>query len=232
MKATAKVLNFVGIKEFSTSSCKLKADILDLIFGILNNKTLEILDITGNQSGDALAIAMAKLFQHNCTIHIVLWDSNDISINGLKSILLGLQRNHSIKHLPLPLLDLAAILKKENAETDLVDKISKDIQLLVYEKGRFAGKLSVSGETEFNLSINQGSQNLPEVDIVAQGKHPEVPPIGKPASFLALSPKTPLTERRHSVRIPGSGGNSAKKRSSITQRGRDKSCTTLGRDCR
>jgi len=84
MKATAKVLNAVGIKEFSIASCKLKADILELILGILNNKTLEVFDISGNQSGDEMAVVMSKLFQHNRTLTTVFWDSNDITITGLK----------------------------------------------------------------------------------------------------------------------------------------------------
>uniref|UniRef100_A0A6B2KY22 CARMIL pleckstrin homology domain-containing protein n=2 Tax=Arcella intermedia TaxID=1963864 RepID=A0A6B2KY22_9EUKA len=134
MKNTAKAIIRCDIRDFQINNSKLKGDILDLIFGLLNVKHLELLDVSGNQSGDPLALALAKLLQHNRTILTIYWDGNEITERGLKSILLGLQRNHTIKHMPLPLLDLASILRKENVDTEGIIDLTKKIQLEMLEK--------------------------------------------------------------------------------------------------
>uniref|UniRef100_A0A6B2KX85 Uncharacterized protein n=1 Tax=Arcella intermedia TaxID=1963864 RepID=A0A6B2KX85_9EUKA len=134
MKETANAINLSGIKEFSISGCKLKTDILDFLFGLFNNKTLEVLNISGNQSGDSMAFVLSKLLQHNATIHTIYWDGNETTLTGLKSILLGLKRNRAIKTFPLPLFDLANLIKKENVDTQAVEQITKEIQSNITEK--------------------------------------------------------------------------------------------------
>jgi len=79
-------------------------------------------------------VALAKVFQHNHNLQTVYWDGNDTTITGLKAIKLGLIRNDTIKHMPLPLLDIAQILKNPQINTDEVVELSKDIQRMIYEK--------------------------------------------------------------------------------------------------
>jgi len=63
-----------------------------MLFGLMNNTSLEVLDISGHQGGDAVATGIAKVLQHNNTLHTILLDSNTIGLAGLTAIRLGLQR--------------------------------------------------------------------------------------------------------------------------------------------
>jgi hypothetical protein len=46
------------------------------------------------------------LLQHNATLHTLYFDNNGISVKGLKLYRLALERNGTIKHMPLPVLDI------------------------------------------------------------------------------------------------------------------------------
>jgi hypothetical protein len=173
----AKTINVIGLKELSLSGCKLKADLSGLIIKLLDNRTLEVMDISGNQAGDSLAVALTKFLQNNRTLHTLFWDENELSITGLKSITIGIQRNVSLRHFPLPLLDITALLKRENAETDLVNRITKDIQRIVYEK-------SLNQKLDY-----EGDYTVGKLDISAISKH---------NTFNSVTPKTPISERRRS----------------------------------
>jgi len=132
MQTTAKAVSRAQISEFYINNCKLKSDIQDFICGLFTNNSLEILDVSGN-SCETVAQTLSKMLQHNQTLHTLYWDSNETSVSGLKSILLGLQRNLSIRLMPLPLLDIAALLKKENVDqlevVDLTQKIQQEISI-------------------------------------------------------------------------------------------------------
>jgi hypothetical protein len=111
---------------------QLKTDLVPLIFGLINNDKLVLLDVAGNQCGDGLPLAFAKILQHNHTLQTLYWDDNGTTVAGLRSFKIGLARNSSIRKMPLPVLDMAAILK---TETDLqgVVTLSSEIQEIVFD---------------------------------------------------------------------------------------------------
>jgi len=167
---------------------------------LFNNKTLEVLDISGNQSGDSLAVALAKMLQHNRTMHTLFWDCNEISVTGLKSILLGLQRNRSIRHMPLPLLDLAAILKKENVDTDAVEELTKKLQREVYEKAHLEKVVSSSEIIEtFHISSPISASRSSHVKTLSPPSLEEIQPYERTPGTRVTNTKSPTTERRRST---------------------------------
>ena len=111
---------------------QLKTDLVPLVFGLINNDKLVLLDVAGNQCGDGLPLAFAKVLQHNHTIQTLYWDDNGTTMAGLRSFKIGLARNTSIRKMPLPVLDMANILK---TETDLqaVVALSSEIQEIVFD---------------------------------------------------------------------------------------------------
>lgn len=113
-------------------SSKLKLDLTPLVFGLINNKTLAELDISGNQTGDGLAVALGKVLQHNKAIHTLYWDDNSTTINGLRMFKLGLERNDSLRKMPLPLLDLSEMLKTDADRVPLL-ALSNEIQVKVFD---------------------------------------------------------------------------------------------------
>eukprot|EP01125_Pyxidicula_operculata_P015072 TRINITY_DN5095_c0_g1_i4.p1 TRINITY_DN5095_c0_g1~~TRINITY_DN5095_c0_g1_i4.p1 ORF type:complete len:987 (+),score=207.27 TRINITY_DN5095_c0_g1_i4:68-3028(+) len=112
MKSVALALNTKSsIKEFYLNKNKLKSDMNDFLTRLLNNQSLQLLDISANSGGDDVIGIIAKVLQHNHTIHSLFWDENDTTLIGLKKIKLGLQRNDAIRYMPLPLLDISTIMK-------------------------------------------------------------------------------------------------------------------------
>jgi hypothetical protein len=93
------------------TNSRLKGDLINLILGIINNKTIEELDVMGHQCGDSLALVLGKVLQHNKVLSTLYWDDNTTTLNGLKVFKIGLERNSSLRKMPLPLLDMALILK-------------------------------------------------------------------------------------------------------------------------
>jgi hypothetical protein len=51
----------------STKYC-LKQDIMPMVYSLMNNKCMEVLDITGNNCGDTLGIGLGKVLQINSTL--------------------------------------------------------------------------------------------------------------------------------------------------------------------
>lgn len=121
-----------GLKLRGGPKSQLKTDLVPLIFGLINNDKLVLLDVAGNQCGDGLPLAFAKILQHNHTLQTLYWDDNGTTMSGLRSFKIGLARNTSIRKMPLPVLDMANILK---TETDLqaVVTLSMDIQEIVFD---------------------------------------------------------------------------------------------------
>jgi len=95
MRAMSKVINSVRIQSLSAKGGKsavLKSDVVDMVFGLMNNDTLTDLDISGHQCGDAIAVVMAKVLQHNRTLSSLDIHNNGLTYAGLSSLLLGLKR--------------------------------------------------------------------------------------------------------------------------------------------
>jgi leucine-rich repeat-containing protein 16 len=144
-------------------SSKLKLDLTPLVFGLINNRVLAELDISGNQTGDGLAVALGKVLQHNKAIHTLYWDDNSTTINGLRLFKLGLVRNDSLRKMPLPLLDLSEMLKSEADRTALLT-LANEIQVKVFENAAryvespVAGVESESQSKDESLDSSNGSE--------------------------------------------------------------------------
>jgi hypothetical protein len=138
---------------------QLKIDLVPLVFGLINNDKLVLLDVAGNQCGDGLPLAFAKILQHNHTLQTLYWDDNGTTMAGLRSFKIGLARNTSIRKMPLPVLDMAAILK---TETDLqaVVTLSSEIQEIVFDNALKSTAPSSANEgkpSPLQQSLSDGS---------------------------------------------------------------------------
>lgn len=91
----------------------LGADVATLAFALARNSTLTTLDLSGNGAGDAGLFAVAKLLQANRRLTSLVLDDNAASLASLSALRSAMQRNQSVTHLPVPLNDLAALLKAQ-----------------------------------------------------------------------------------------------------------------------
>lgn len=83
-QTSLKILNF--------AYCNLRAETVVILDSLWNNKSVDNLNITGNQMGDKGALALSKLIQVNTTLRTIQWDENGISISGLQAVVIGLLR--------------------------------------------------------------------------------------------------------------------------------------------
>eukprot|EP00029_Vermamoeba_vermiformis_P011290 TRINITY_DN616_c0_g3_i1.p1 TRINITY_DN616_c0_g3~~TRINITY_DN616_c0_g3_i1.p1 ORF type:complete len:1196 (-),score=549.69 TRINITY_DN616_c0_g3_i1:108-3239(-) len=134
--------NIAKLRMTGGAKSQLKQDLLPFVFNLINNNTLKVLDISSHAVGDALAIALAKVLQHNRSLHTLFWDDNEVTLSGLKIFKIGLERNKTVKKMPLPLLDLANIIKgdqstgpRQSSSTDLPDvlRLANEVQQLVFD---------------------------------------------------------------------------------------------------
>lgn len=108
--------------------CKLKSDIHNLLNALGDNKCLEMIDISGNLIGDSGARLLAKALQINSKLKTIIYDRNNINIQGYNDIAYALESNHTVQYMPFPIFDIAPCMK---ANADRIDVIMRKIQELL-----------------------------------------------------------------------------------------------------
>jgi len=134
MKLLSKAISTLKVEEFELQGERrsgIKGDLIELVFGLLTNKTLTKLDISGHQAGDDLGLKLGNILQHNHTLSSLMWDNNDMGIFGFKAIKLGLERNATLQHLEIPFDDIFALKGKQDVNPDMLSALMKDIQKVI-----------------------------------------------------------------------------------------------------
>ena len=104
-------LSLAGSKNFN-----LKTDILSFIDAVATNDTLLFLDISSNQFGNKGAIAIGKMLQTNRKLEHLVWEDNGTTLYGFTAVVNGLERNKTVKEMPLPILDISNAFKNDPPE--------------------------------------------------------------------------------------------------------------------
>jgi len=121
-------------------------ELIPLIDAIGTNDSITSLDISGNNIGNKGAMALAKAIQTNQTLVHLVWDENGTTLPGFQNFKVGLQRNHTLKTMPLPLVDIHVAMgatKDEYAKKKLLKVISEIEELILSHhssKSKFAQK--------------------------------------------------------------------------------------------
>lgn len=100
--------------------CKLKGDVHNLLNALGDNKCLETLDISGNMIGDSGARLLAKALQINAKLKTIVYDRNNISLQGYHDLAYALESNHSVQYMPFPIFDVTPCMKANAERTDVV----------------------------------------------------------------------------------------------------------------
>lgn len=79
-----------------------------------------LLDISGNYMGDVGARLLAKALQINTKLRTIMFDKNNITMQGYNDIVYALEKNFSMRHIPFPLYDVAPSMKSHPERTDLI----------------------------------------------------------------------------------------------------------------
>ncbi|XP_044026820.1 F-actin-uncapping protein LRRC16A isoform X2 [Siniperca chuatsi] len=106
------------LTSLSLADSKLKADLSIVLNALGSNTSLTKLDISGNAMGDMGAKMLAKALQINTKLRTIVWDRNNISPQGLQDVAAALEKNFTIRFMPVPIIDAAQALKASPEKTE------------------------------------------------------------------------------------------------------------------
>lgn len=106
------------LTSLSLADSKLKTDLTLVLNALGSNASLTRVDISGNGMGDMGAKMLAKALQINSKLRTVIWDRNNVSPQGLQDVAAALEKNFTIRFMPLPIIDASQALKASPEKTE------------------------------------------------------------------------------------------------------------------
>ncbi|XP_057683271.1 F-actin-uncapping protein LRRC16A-like [Corythoichthys intestinalis] len=106
------------LTSLSLADSKLKGDLAVVLNALGGNASLTELDISGNAMGDVAAKMLAKALQINTKLRTLIWDRNNVSPQGLQEVASALEKNFTIRFMPVPIVDAAQALKTNPEKTE------------------------------------------------------------------------------------------------------------------
>lgn len=137
--------------------CRLKGDLHNFLNALGDNKCLETIDISGNLIGDSGARLLAKALQINSKLKTIIYDRNNITLQGYNDLAYALESNRTVQYMPFPIYDIAPCMKANAERADAVmRKIQEILNRNVCPKKSGYGK-TYSLQPGFLLSSKQHS---------------------------------------------------------------------------
>ncbi|XP_017679681.1 PREDICTED: capping protein, Arp2/3 and myosin-I linker protein 2 [Lepidothrix coronata] len=106
------------LQSLSVAESRLKLGTNVLLSALGSNTSLTALDISGNAMGDTGAKMLAKALQINTKLRTVVWDRNNTTAHGLLEVAQALERNYTLKSMPLPMSDVAQAYRSNPERTE------------------------------------------------------------------------------------------------------------------
>ncbi|NWT73318.1 CARL2 protein, partial [Prunella himalayana] len=106
------------LQSLSVAESRLKLGTNVLLSALGSNTSLVSLDISGNAMGDTGAKMLAKALQINTKLRTVVWDRNNTTAHGLLEVAQALERNYTLKAMPLPMSDVAQAYRSHPERTE------------------------------------------------------------------------------------------------------------------
>uniref|UniRef100_A0A4X2LTC5 Capping protein regulator and myosin 1 linker 1 n=1 Tax=Vombatus ursinus TaxID=29139 RepID=A0A4X2LTC5_VOMUR len=99
------------LQSLSLADSKLKTEVTIIINALGSNTSLTKVDISGNGMGDMGAKMLAKALQINTKLRTVIWDKNNITAQGFQDIAVAMEKNYTLRFMPIPMYDASQALK-------------------------------------------------------------------------------------------------------------------------
>ncbi|XP_038247955.1 F-actin-uncapping protein LRRC16A isoform X5 [Dermochelys coriacea] len=106
------------LQSLSLADSKLKTELTIIINAMGSNTSLTKVDISGNGMGDMGAKMLAKALQINTKLRTVIWDKNNITAQGFQDIAVALEKNYTLRFMPIPMNDASQALKTNPEKTE------------------------------------------------------------------------------------------------------------------
>lgn len=145
---------------------RLKSDLHNFLNALGDNKCLEMIDISGNLIGDSGARLLAKALQINSRLRTIIYDRNNITLQGFHDIAYALESNRTVQYMPYPIYDVAPCMK---ASADRTEAVMRKIQDLLNRNA--APKKSISRDSlalQPNFVLSSKQQTLGRLIVQTQ----------------------------------------------------------------
>ncbi|XP_077166863.1 capping protein, Arp2/3 and myosin-I linker protein 2 [Paroedura picta] len=110
-----------SVKSLSVAESRLKLGTSILLDSLgSSSSNLVTLDISGNAMGDFGAKILAKALSMNRTLRTLIWDRNGTTVCGFFDVARALERNFTLKVMPLPVTDVAQAYRSHPEKTEEV----------------------------------------------------------------------------------------------------------------
>uniref|UniRef100_A0A8C4VUA6 Capping protein regulator and myosin 1 linker 1 n=1 Tax=Gopherus evgoodei TaxID=1825980 RepID=A0A8C4VUA6_9SAUR len=106
------------LQSLSLADSKLKTELTIIINAFGSNTSLTKVDISGNGMGDMGAKMLAKALQINTKLRTVIWDKNNITAQGFQDIAVAMEKNYTLRFMPIPMNDASQALKTNPEKTE------------------------------------------------------------------------------------------------------------------
>nr|XP_025122329.1 F-actin-uncapping protein LRRC16A isoform X7 [Bubalus bubalis] len=106
------------LQSLSLADSKLKTGVTIIINALGSNTSLTKVDISGNGMGDMGAKMLAKALQINTKLRTVIWDKNNITAQGFQDIAVAMEKNYTLRFMPIPMYDASQALKTNPEKTE------------------------------------------------------------------------------------------------------------------
>ncbi|XP_030785350.1 F-actin-uncapping protein LRRC16A isoform X2 [Rhinopithecus roxellana] len=106
------------LQSLSLADSKLKTELTIIINALGSNTSLTKVDISGNGMGDMGAKMLAKALQINTKLRTVIWDKNNITAQGFQDIAVAMEKNYTLRFMPIPMYDASQALKTNPEKTE------------------------------------------------------------------------------------------------------------------
>ncbi|NXP76254.1 CARL2 protein, partial [Ramphastos sulfuratus] len=106
------------LRSLSVADSRLRLGTAVLLSALGSSSNLSTLDISGNAMGDTGAKMLAKALQTNTKLRTVVWDRNNTTAQGLLEVAQALERNYTLKSMPLPTSDMAQAFRSHPERTE------------------------------------------------------------------------------------------------------------------
>uniref|UniRef100_A0AAA9RVK9 Capping protein regulator and myosin 1 linker 1 n=1 Tax=Bos taurus TaxID=9913 RepID=A0AAA9RVK9_BOVIN len=121
------------LQSLSLADSKLKTGVTIIINALGSNTSLTKVDISGNGMGDMGAKMLAKALQINTKLRTVIWDKNNITAQGFQDIAVAMEKNYTLRFMPIPMYDASQALKTNPEKTEealqkMIDRMCVKVQ--------------------------------------------------------------------------------------------------------
>ncbi|XP_075693020.1 capping protein, Arp2/3 and myosin-I linker protein 3-like [Rhinoderma darwinii] len=106
------------INSLSLADSRLKSGSYVILNALKNSNNLTKLDISGNSMGDPGANLLAKALHINRQLRTLIWDRNNTTFVGFLDVAHALERNFTLKSMPLPMSDISQAYRMNPRKTE------------------------------------------------------------------------------------------------------------------